>query len=80
MTSTENEVISVRLKNGTREKLWKLGINPSEEVMRYLEDLAWKKDVINTIYKLELIIQGHSKPSKTGFAVESIREDRNEGH
>ncbi|MCL6090639.1 MAG: VapB-type antitoxin [Candidatus Thermoplasmatota archaeon] len=80
MISTENEVISVRLKKGTREKLKNLGINPSEEVRKYLEDLAWKKDARNTIDKLELMIQKHSKPSETGFAVKSIREDRDEGH
>ncbi len=80
MIPTENEVISVRLRKGTREKLKNLGINPSEEVRKFLEDLVWKKDVRNTIDKLELMIQEHSRPSETGFAVKSIREDRDEGH
>ena len=80
MVSKENEVISVRLKKGTMEKLRNLGIHPSEEVRKYLEDLAWKKDVRNTIDKLELMIRQYSKPSETGFAVKSIREDRDDGH
>ncbi|MHB8361003.1 MAG: VapB-type antitoxin [Thermoplasmataceae archaeon] len=80
MISKGDEVISVRLKKGTMEKLRNLGIHPSVEVRKYLEDLAWKKDVRNTIDKLELMIQQHSKPSEAGFAVRSIREDRDEGH
>ncbi|MHB1439705.1 MAG: VapB-type antitoxin [Cuniculiplasma sp.] len=70
----------MRLRKGTREKLKNLGINPSDEVRKFLEELVWKKDVRNTIDKLELMIRQYSKPSETGFAVKSIREDRDDGH
>jgi hypothetical protein len=76
----DNELISVRLKPGTKERLKKLGINTSEEVRKYLEELAWKQDVLNTMNKLEILLRKHSKPSKSGFAVMSVREDRDENH
>ena len=78
--STENEIISVRLKKGTREKLKNLGIDPSREVRRILEELAWRKDVSNTMDRLEMIVEKQSKPSGAGFATKSIREDRDAGH
>lgn len=72
--------MSVRLKKGTRATLKRLGIDPSEETRSHLENLAWEKDVESTLDKLESIIRIHSKPSASGFAVKSIREDRNEDH
>ncbi|MHB8396245.1 MAG: VapB-type antitoxin [Thermoplasmataceae archaeon] len=76
----EDEVISVRLKKGTKEKLKNLGIDPSKEVRRILEELAWRKDVRNTMDRLELIVEKQSKPSEAEFAIRSIREDRDESH
>lgn len=76
----DSELISIRLKPGTKERLKKLGINTSEEVRNYLENLAWKQDVLNTMDKLENLLRKHSKPSKPGFATKSIREDRDENH
>ncbi len=76
----DSELISIRLRPGTKERLKKLGINTSEEVRKYLEELAWKQDAMNTMARLEEVIRKHSKPSKPGFAVQSIREDRDENH
>ena len=76
----DSEIMSVRLKKGTKARLKRLGIDPSEETRNHLENLAWEKDVKYTLDRLESIIRGHSKPSPSGFAVKSIHEDRNENH
>ncbi len=76
----KSEVISIRLKKGTIDKLKELGINPPEEVRAHLENIAWEKDVERTLVRLAAIIRIHSKPSKFGFAVRSLREDRDEHH
>ena len=50
-------------------------INPKE----YVEDIAWKANAKKVLLELKEIIKT-SNPSKAGFAVKSIREDRNEAH
>ena len=69
------EVISIRVRRGTMAQLKKAGINPKECV----EDIAWKANAKKVLLDLKEIIKT-SKPSKAGFAVKSIREDRNEAH
>jgi hypothetical protein len=76
----ETEVISVRVRKGTATRLKGLGVNSSERVRHYLENLAWREEARRTIDELAEIVKKHSKPSKAGFAVESIREDRNAAH
>lgn len=76
----ESEVISIRVREGTAERLRKLGINSSEKAREYLEDLAWKADAKKTLNELEALVKKHSKPSKAGFALKSIREDRYATH
>lgn len=76
----ESEVISVRIKKGTSKRLRKLGINSSKKIKEYLEDLAWRAEAKKTIDEMEEIIRRYSKPSKAGFAVKSIREDRDEAY
>lgn len=76
----ESEVISIRIKRGSRKRLKELGINTSEQVRVYLEELAWRKEAKKTIDELTIMIKKYSKPPKAGFAVKSIREDRDEGH
>jgi replication-associated recombination protein RarA len=76
----DSEVISIRVRRGTAEHLKKLGINSSEKAREYLEDLAWKSDARKTLNELEILVKKNSKPSKVGFAVKSIREDRYETH
>ena len=71
----ETEVISIRVRRGTIGQLKKAGINPKE----YVEDIAWKANAKKVLLELKEIIKT-SKPSKAGFAVKSIREDRNEAH
>ena len=71
----DTEVISIRVKRGTMEQLKKAGINPKD----YIEDMAWKANAKKVLLELKEIVK-NSKPSKAGFAVKSIREDRNEAH
>jgi hypothetical protein len=71
---------STRLKKGTIQPLRKLGINIPEETRRFLEELAWKTDAGRTLQDIEEIISKRSIPSRKGFAVKSVREDRDEAH
>lgn len=76
----ESEVISIRVKRGTAARLRKLGINSSNKARVYLEKIAWRGEARKTIDELEELVKRTSKPSKAGFAVESIREDRDAAH
>jgi hypothetical protein len=76
----ESEVISIRVKRGTSTRLRKLGINSSSKARVYLEKLAWKAEAKKTIDELADLVKRTSKPSKAGFAVASIREDRDAAH
>jgi len=71
-------VISVRIKKEIKEELEKHGINISQEVRKFLEELYIKvkaKEYVNKwIEELKDI-----KPSEEGFSTKSVREDR-EGH
>ena len=68
-------VISVRIKEEIKEELEKHGIDISQEVRRFLEELYIKvkaKDYVNRwIEELKYV-----KPSEKGFSTKSIREDR----
>ena len=72
--------MSVRLRKGTEARLRHLGIKTSEEVRKYLEGIAWKAEAKRTLDKLEIVVRKYSKPSKAGFAVKSVRDDRDVGH
>jgi hypothetical protein len=74
-----SEVISVRVSKETKKELEAAGINTSEEVKRYLEELAWKTRSKRAVEEMNEIIRNRVKPSKKGFAVAQIREDR-DGH
>jgi hypothetical protein len=71
----DTEVISIRVRRGTTRQLKKAGINPKE----YIENIAWKANAKKVLLELKELIKT-SKPSKAGFAVKSIREDRDENH
>lgn len=76
----ESEVASIRLKKGTVQRLRKLGINVSDETRKFLEELAWKTDARKTIQEIERTILKNSRRSQRGFAVKSVREDRDVDH
>ncbi len=75
-----SEVISIRVRKGTAQRLRRLRINSSRKARSYLESLVWKEEAKQTIAELEAMVKKHSKPSKAGFTIASIREDRNEAH
>ena len=68
-------VISVRIKEEIKKELEKHGIDISQEVRRFLEELYIKvkaKEYVNKwIEELKYV-----KPSEKGFSTKSIREDR----
>jgi arginine repressor len=68
-------VISIRIKKEIKEELEKHGIDISQEVKKFLEELYIKvkaKEYVNKwIEELKDV-----KPSEEGFSVKSIREDR----
>jgi antitoxin component of RelBE/YafQ-DinJ toxin-antitoxin module len=71
-------VISVRIPREVKEILEEGGVDVSREVRVFLEELAWKIKLRRQIEKWDGLLAG-VKPSREGFAVESVREDR-EGH
>jgi len=75
-----SEVISVRVRKGVKEALERAGINVSEAVREYLEDLAWRATLRERLSELDRLIEEYVKPSPEGFAAESVRRDRDEGH
>jgi len=68
-------VINVRIKEEIKEELEKHGINISQEVKKFLEELYIKvkaKEYVNKwIEELKDV-----KPSEKGFSTKSVREDR----
>ncbi|MCC5994642.1 MAG: VapB-type antitoxin [Candidatus Aenigmarchaeota archaeon] len=68
-------VISVRIRKEIKETLEKAGVDISEEVRKFLEELAWR---IKTRRFIELWneLLKDVKPSEKGFSVKSVREDR----
>jgi len=68
-------VISVRIKEEIKEELEKHGIDISQEIKKFLEELYIKikaKEYVNKwIEELKDI-----KPSEKGFSIKSVREDR----
>ncbi len=76
----ETEVVSIRIKKSVKDTLKKAGLDINEEVKKYLDELVWKIESARHLQHARKIIETKVKPSKPGFAVKSIREDRDEGH
>jgi antitoxin component of RelBE/YafQ-DinJ toxin-antitoxin module len=75
-----SEVVSVRIKKETKEALEQNGIDISLATRAYLEKLAWKSKSKNNLRELHKLIERKVKPSRKGFSVKSIREDRDSVH
>ena len=71
-------VVSVRIDEKTKKILEKAGVNISKEVKRYLEELAWKIELRNSVREFSKMLES-IPPAEDGFSVKSVREDR-EGH
>ena len=70
-----SEVISVRVRKGLRKYLEERGINISEAVRSYLEELAWRIRLKESLEKLDEVLR-EMPPAPSGFAAKSVREDR----
>jgi hypothetical protein len=68
-------VISVRVPEEVKKILEENGVDIAEEVRKHLEELAWKIKIGKFVEKWDEILK-NVKPSEPGFAVKSIREDR----
>ncbi len=71
----ETEVISVRIRKETKKALEEMGVNVSDEVRNFLEELVWKTKIKRKIEEWRSILE-RTKPSERGFSVKSVREDR----
>lgn len=74
------DVISVRVKKDVKKTLENAGINVSEAVRGYLEEVSRDIKSKEIMDHLEIIVRENVKPSKAGTAAKSVREDRDEGH
>lgn len=74
--SMDSVVVSVRIKKGTKLMLEKEGIDVEKSVKDFLTNRALQIELKRRIKSLTAIIEKNVKPSKAGFAVKSIREDR----
>lgn len=70
-----SEVISVRVRKGLRKYLEERGVNVSEAVRSYLEELAWRIRLKESLEKLDEVLR-EMPPAPPGFAAKSVREDR----
>jgi hypothetical protein len=70
-----SSVISVRVPREVKEILEEGGVDINREVRVFLEELAWKIKLKRYIEKWNRLLVG-VKPSREGFAVGSVREDR----
>jgi len=70
-----SEVISVRVRKDIKKSLEEGGIDVSEAVRKYLEELAWKARVKESLKSLDKLLE-EMPPASKGFAAKSVREDR----
>jgi len=70
-----SEVISVRVRKGLKKYLEERGINVSDVVRSYLEELAWRIRLKELLEKLDEVLR-EMTPAPSSFASKSVREDR----
>ena len=70
-----SEVISVRVRRSLKRYLEERGVNVSEAVRSYFEELAWRVRLKESLEKLDEVLR-EVPPAPTGFAERSVREDR----
>jgi len=68
-------VISVRIRREIKETLEEVGVDISEEVRRFLEELAWRVKTRRFIEHWNELLKD-VKLSEKGFSVKSVKEDR----
>lgn len=70
-----SEVVSVRVRRGLRKYLEERGVDVSEAVRSYLEELAWRVRLKESLERLDEVLR-EMPPAPPGFAARSVREDR----
>jgi len=70
-----SEVVSVRIRKGVKKYLEERGINVSEAVRSYLEELAWKTRLRESLKQFDETLK-KMPPAPPGFTTRSVREDR----
>lgn len=50
-------VVSVRVRRRVKEVLEEAGVNISEELKRYLEDLAWRIEMKRSLEELDRVLR-----------------------
>jgi hypothetical protein len=76
----DSVVISVRVRKEVKTKLEEEGVDVQHEVKMFLEHRASQAQLKKALDRIEKLLKERSRPSKKGFAVRSIREDRNAAH
>jgi len=71
----QTTVISTRIKKNVKETLEKAGVDIPKVIREKLEELAWKLQIEEEVKELRKLLE-EVKPSESGFAVNSVREDR----
>jgi len=74
-TMGQTTVVTTRIKKEIKEVLEKAGINIPSVIKVHLEELAWKLQLQEEIGGIRKLLKD-VKPSEPGFAVESVRKDR----
>jgi antitoxin component of RelBE/YafQ-DinJ toxin-antitoxin module len=68
-------VISVRIDRKVKEILEKAGVDIGKKVKKFLEELAWKIEVRQSVEKLSKLLE-RIPPAEVGFSTKSVRGDR----
>ena len=68
-------VVSIRIDEKVKKTLERAGINISQEVKRYLEELAWRIELREAVEEISKLLE-EVPPADKGFSVRSVREDR----
>ncbi|MEM2995180.1 MAG: VapB-type antitoxin [Candidatus Bathyarchaeia archaeon] len=71
----QTAVVTIRIKKEVKEALEKAGVNIPDVIKKHLEELAWKLQLAEETGKMRKLLE-KVKPSEQGFAVKSLREDR----
>jgi len=71
----QTTVVTTRIKKEIKEVLEKAGVNIPSVIREHLEELAWKLQLKEQTERLGKLLE-KVRPSESGFAVKSVREDR----
>ena len=71
----QTTIITIRIKKEIKEALERAGINIPNIIKKHLEEIAWNLQLKEEIEKMRKLLE-NIKPSESGFAVKSVREDR----